>query len=434
MKSIIRDFAKVCYGLTLLISAQAIAQKKITINPELLAVAKTYSGNQNFKIYPVVSKEVDYHPYVEGEVNTIEYNILLQQLDHFKPAYDKYRNEIIKDSLYRFDVQKILKNIDKYLTSDEKSEIRDNYLIEAQTIANKHNIEIKGENNNLFAKQLNDHGVLRNQIKTFTLHNGKKSSSKKDIEFYKNKLQEMRIPSINISYDAKTYLQLLDEEQTIKKTELGQVLSDKTSKKLSYFIIETPVNTNVLIGEFEKLANEYSLVYEDVINRYSKNELTTDNSGDNVTSSRFPIVKKTGSEDMYYIMSDDFLFRIEKEIGHKRYLNMGNSAEYKTWKAKYQSLQSSAQTNVNACENIIARHTYRNRLGEKLYDSSTFTTQEKASFNKNLDVLQKKLEEIKELEQNYKELYAYYIDKASIDETVKSYNLSSFYNNTRRAY
>lgn len=421
--------------ITLLFNINMISQEKYNLDTETLTSIQKIYGNQNFKIYPVVQKEVEYYPYVSGEVRTKAYESLLEQMNKYRSEYEKYQNDKTKDSIYRLDIQNIITNIDKYLTSNEKSDAKNNYLIAAQNIADKNNIIIKGENTSLFARQLNNQGIVSNEDKTFVLYNGKKVSSKKNIEFYKSEIQKIKIPSVSISYDAKRYLQLLDEEKTITKTEIGQVRSKTKSKKMTYFITETQLDASSLMGNLEKLPNEYYLVTENVANKYEKNELTTDDKryNENYKTDRFPIVNKIGTNEMYYIMSDQFLFQIGKEAEKKRYLNMASSAEYKTWKSKYLGLITSAQTNVSSCKSIIAKHTYKNAFGEKLYDSTTFSIQEKSTFNKNLDALETKLQQIRELERN-KELYNYYNDKASIEDSAKSYHLSSFYNETNRAF
>lgn len=434
------QFQKICklfIIVSTLLSCQVnvFSQEKFVLDSEMLISIQKVYGNQNFTIHPVITKEVEFYPYVSGEVNTKEYEVLLKLKNKYKSEYDKYIIEKKNDSVYRTDIQTIVSQIDKYMSSKDKSDIKDKYLIEAQSIADKQNIVIKGENNSLFAKQLNDHGITKNEEKKFILYNGKKVSSKKDIEFYRTGLQKIKIQNVSISYGAKDYLKLLEEEKTIKKTEIGQVLSDVKAKKLSYFVSENSLSIDVLIGEFEKIPNQYYLVKEDVADKYLKNELTTEYNPNNVNikTERFPIVQNIKTNKMYYVMSDQFLFQIEREIEKEKYLNMESSTEYKSWKSKYLSILTSAQTNVNACKAIIAKHTFKNIYGEKLYDSSDFSNLEKSTFNKNLDSLEKKLEQIKELEGN-KDLYGFYIDKASIESSTKSYKLSVFYNETNRAY
>lgn len=430
------NYIKIFGVLLLLISTKSLSQEKIQITPELSKTIIDDKLNvQSFNVYRVTTKEIEYYPYVEAQVNTMEYNSLLGGLAEYKPAYDKYLKDKYNDSIKRSDLRGVVSSIDIYLSSKDKSDIKDEILIKAQAISDKYNIEIKGENTGFLAKQVNDYGRMSGEIKTFKLHNGKKSSSKKDIEFYKSELLKMNFQNVELTGGAYRYTRLLEEENAIQKTELGEVLSDKTSKKLVNVIIENPVDISTISGEFTQLPDSYSLILENVENKYVKNELTKEfeESNEKVYSKRYNIIKKTNSDESYYIMSDQFLFQIKNEIERKRYLNMSNDAEYKTWKAKYLSLIQSAQTNINTCKAIIAKHTYLNRRGEKMYDSNTFTSQEKITFNKNLDTLELKNKQIRELENN-KDLYLYYTDKATFEEIAKSFHLSNFFNTTNYSY
>lgn len=414
-----------------LISSNLIAQQKLQITPELSKSIIDKFNIQSFKVYPVTTKEVEYYSYVEGQVNTKGYTILLEELVKYKPEYDRYREDVYNDSIKRSDLRNVVSSIDTYLSSKDKSDVKDEIIIKTQAIADKYNIEIKGENTSFLAKQANDHGLISGEIKTFRLHNGKKSSSKKDIEFYKKELLQMKFSNVELTSGAYRYTLLLEEEKTKQKTELGRVLSDKLSKKSVNVIIETPVDISTISGEFIVLPDEYSLMLENVENRYVKNELTTEHNeyNERVKSERYSIIKKTNSDEAYYVMSNNLLPQIKNEIDRKRYLNMSNDAEYKTWKSKYLSLIQSAESNVSVCKAIIAKHTYVNRRGENIYDSTTFTSQEKATFNKNLDTLELKNKQIKELETD-KEFYHYYNDKATIEESARSYRLSDFFNTT----
>ena len=110
--------------------------------------------------------------------------------------------------------------------------------------------------------------------------------------------------------------------------------------------------------------------------------------------------------------------------------------KYKIWKTKYFASLKSANTNVNACEAIIKKHTYLNRFREKRYDSDTFTKQEKITFNKNLDALEDKLKSIWELEKEdgYYNYYDYWQKSIPFKESLESVRLGGYLNNTSRCY
>ena len=422
--------------LLLFIVIKSFSQEKtITITPELTKSIIDKFNIQSFNIYRVTTKEIEYYPYVDGQVNTVSYIGLLEDLAKYKSDYDKYREDLVKHANNISEIQSITTSIDEYLYSKEKSAIKDLILINAQAIANKYNIVIKGEDNSFTARHRSQYSHESNGIKTFIMHNGKKSSSKRDLEFYKAEILKLKFSQIELSYGAREYLRNKELETRIQKTKPGLVLSDKTSKKLVNVIIENPVDISTISGEFTQLSDRYSLILEDIPNKYVKNELTKDNEqySESVKTNPYYIIKNKDTDESYFVMSDYFLSGINQEIESKKYLNIPNTTEYKTWKAKYLSLIQSAQTNVNTCKAIIAKHTYLNRRGEKMYDSSTFTSQEKIIFNKNLDTLDLKNKQIRELENN-KDLYSYYTDKATFEEIAKSFHLSNFFNTTNYSY
>jgi hypothetical protein len=264
-----------------------------------------------------------------------------------------------------------------------------------------------------------------------------KRSNKNDLRTFQTEIQKIKILEPEKSNNYRWYLETQKELSTIQKTETGKVLSDKLSKKSVYVIEENSVDITALSGDFIKLPDNYMIIDKEITNTFIKNELITEKHDDYAKLKdgldRFPIIKKSDSGEMYWVMSDKFVGQLEIVLDEIKYKNLGNTDEFKTWKSKYMSLLQSAQTNVNSCNAIIKKHTYLNRIGQKRYDSDKFTKQEKMSFNQNLDALNEKLEKIRELESERDNL-SFYNEKASDPEAVKSYSISNFYNNTSRCY
>jgi len=123
----------------------------------------------------------------------------------------------------------------------------------------------------------------------------------------------------------------------------------------------------------------------------------------------------------------------ERKKRIEEYKAMPSNPEYKVWVAKYEQAISIAQGNIDKCEAIIKKHTYKNAFGEKLYDSSDFSETEKKVFNQNLDLLGKRNEEIGELE-NEKKFYHFWNENVSIEKSTSSYRLSSYFNSKNKAY
>jgi len=112
---------------------------------------------------------------------------------------------------------------------------------------------------------------------------------------------------------------------------------------------------------------------------------------------------------------------------------MPTNLKYKQWKVKYEKALSLSQANVNKCEAIIKKHTFKNAFGQKKYDSSDFSQSEKKVFNQNLDLLKKQSDEIGSLESEEK-YYYYWNETVSIQKSTWSYRLSSYYNSKSKVY
>jgi len=320
----------------LLISSVSFAQEDLSsfsINPQLTKEALKEQLS-DFKVYRVKQKEIEYHPYVEGQVNTREYNLLLERLDEYKPEYDKYKQSVLLDSISRKDLKSIKNNINLYLFSTEKADVKDKYLIEAQSIADKHNLVIEGENKSFLAKKINDYGRMKNTTKIFRLHNGRKSSSKKDIEFYKGEIEKIKLAEVAISHEAKKYIELLENEKTIQKTQQGKVLSTEIAKRKA-FLIDGEIDINTLNGLFIELPEQYMLAEKDFDNELVINELSSNSkfSGTYGMSQRYPLINKKDTNEYYYIVSSSFLSSLTSKQKEQELVEIVNKMGYKVYKS-----------------------------------------------------------------------------------------------------
>lgn len=429
MKSIIKDFAKVSYALLILLSAKTFAQESISlkITPELSKQVMEKYNLEDFKIYSVTSKEVEYYPYVDGQVVSVKYNQKLEELKRYQSGFDEYNNALKVNEDKREAIKTISQNIDAFLASDEKYDIKEKMLIESQELADKYKITVT-----LLRTNIND-PIRERRI---LLYEAGKKANKNDLKSFKDEIRKIKISEPNKTSDYIRFMEAQSELSRIPKAETGKVLSDKPSRKTVYIASEPPVELSILSGNFTKLPEKYMLISDEIAGKIAKNELITESNEHFVNNLGFrglSIFKKSGTNELYYITSDRFIGQLEIELNQIAYKNLGTNSEYKTWKVKYVGLLQSARVNVNACDAIIAKHTYLNRIGQKRYDSATFTKQEKITFNKNLDLMNDKLSQIGELEAN-RDYLQYYNDKASTKEAAESYSLASYYNSTSRVY
>lgn len=413
--------------------AQEIASFKIS--PELSKQVVVKHNLDDVKIYNIVSKDVDHYPYVEGQVPTNEYQILSEHLKKYTPSIDEYNAGMEHAKNIRNDVQSILSNIDEFLVSNDKYDVKEQFLIDAQALADKNKIIIEILDHRILSRR-NEYGEPIDKI-VIRLYEKGKRSSKDVVRNFRTSISNIRITEPVIGQQFyEQYQQLSDELTKTPKTQTGWVLSDKLVKKSVYVIEEMPIDLNTLSGEFKMLSEEYSLITEEVSGKFAKNELITKSNehyNKNIEFNGHSVIKKANTNALYYVTSDDFIFQLQHIQEVSNYQNIGNTAEYKAWKTKYVTTLQSCSVNINACKAIITKHTYKNMLGEKMYDSGDFSKQEKISFNRNLDSLNAKITQLRDLE--YKnEFINYYNNNATTAEATRSYSVSSYYNNTNRAY
>lgn len=124
----------------------------------------------------------------------------------------------------------------------------------------------------------------------------------------------------------------------------------------------------------------------------------------------------------------------EQKIIEDELKAMPTNPDYKKWKVKYENALSQSQANVDKCEAIIKKHTFKDAFGQKRYDTSDFSASEKKIFNQNLESLNNRNYDIIRDLENDKKYYYYWNDTVSDEKSTWSYRLSSFYNNTSKAY
>nr|WP_294927770.1 hypothetical protein [uncultured Flavobacterium sp.] len=424
-----------------LFTTKTFSQETFTITPELSKkVVETYKL-ESFKIYPVTLQEVDYKTFDTAQVLTTGYKRQQHRLEQYKSAYDEYNNALKANSEKQDAIKIISQNIDTFLSSDEKYEIKEKLLIDSQALADKYGIKVLVDDNRIKLQSILTTPDTKNNTATtpqrqILIYEKDKRANKNDLRTFKFEISHYNIVEPEKTHNYRMYLEVSKEILQVPKTETGKVLSDKIIKKSVYVIKENPVDISILSGDFIELPEKHSLITNDVAYKFMKNELITQSNehyNQHEEFIGFPIIKKSGTDELYYIMSNQFILQLTGVVERAKFQNLGNTSEYKMWKSKYLALLQSAQTNVNSCNAIIGKHTYLNRIGQKKYDTNTFTKQEKSSFNQNLDSLNDKLKQIGELE-NQRDNLSFYNNKASIEESVKSYNLSTYYNTTSRCY
>ncbi len=282
MKKIKRDFTRICYVLFFLATTKSIAQEanSFKITPEISKkIMETY-GMREVKIFPVKYKEIEYRPYDTVQVMTKEYKRALEDLNRYKYTYDEY-NDIVTSNTQKLEASKnIRSNIDKFLNSNEKYDIKEKYLIESQNLADKCKLEIivTEFKSASFAEILKNPDAKYQQPKPvdkkILLYEKGKKTKKNDLIKYQDALNKLYLPEPSISQDYRQYVSLSKELEGIKKTEIGTTLSDKKAKRMAYMIDEKPVDINIFSGSFSYIGENYHVAFEDIKDEFIKNEVS----------------------------------------------------------------------------------------------------------------------------------------------------------------
>lgn len=222
--------------------------------------------------------------------------------------------------------------------------------------------------------------------------------------------------------------------------EFARIDSIGILKNKNKIIKEITDQTNVEINNYNKNVNLFNeRKTAEAINRLkSYNEIAVSKINEEADKQILEVAKNRDEWVKYLKPIEDQ--KIAKEEASKKMQEEKEKKQfpekYKIWKTKYFASLKSANTNVNACEAIIKKHTYLNRFREKRYDSDTFTKQEKITFNKNLDALEDKLKSIWELEKEdgFYNYYDYWQKSIPFKESLESVRLGGYLNNTSRCY
>lgn len=338
MKSIINDFATICYALLFLISTKSLAQENssFTITPELSKQIIEKNQIRQFKIYPVSYKEVAYHAIDTGQIMTKEYKYVLESIEKNKSEYELYTNAILSNLEKRESIKIIVANIDKFLNSDEKYEIKEKYLIDSQALVAKYKFEVIISEKESLIK-----GFLANPNATYqeqklinrkiVLYEKNKKINKSDLKLYQQAIQKTRIDEPQKTQEYKRYLENVEELPTIKKTETGKVLSSKVSKRFAYMINETSVDINSISGIFTELPEAYMLVLSNKDNDRLENELITKLKYDDVGNERYQIIQNVDTKELYFVMSHKFLSDLQREQRNQELLDIVHKLGYKEY-------------------------------------------------------------------------------------------------------
>ena len=373
MKSITRDFAKVCYALLFLISTRALSQESFsfTITSELSKqINDKEFDHHKAKIFPVSYKEIEFKTYDNAVVLTNEYKSTISKLNQLKPEYDKYMNAVQMSKGKQEAIQIISQNIDRFLTSDEKYEVKEKLLIESQSLSDKYNIKVSIDDTRIKLESFIQPGERRPTKRNVLLYEKDNRSNKNDLKIFKDEIQKIKVLEPEKTYAYDTYVGYAEDTLTMKKTELGKVLSNETIKKMTYMIDDVnPVQLTSFSGRFIELSKKYRWVFDNIDIEFVKDELTDDNKYDfnkDQSSELLPLIQNVDTNEYYFVSSNSYITKLKQIESEKELLDIVHKLGYKEYKSN-DRYDENLYIKSKACEIKLNNWTYNCLKKSPLY-------------------------------------------------------------------
>lgn len=170
------------------------------------------------------------------------------------------------------------------------------------------------------------------------------ATSKRNYRNALNSLKEYeKFKDYDKSFQQKRYNELIIEINNLKQVIANEVKYDTIKKRSTFILVDSSINVNTLSGEFIELPQKYMVAISAIENKFIKNELSNDlrenySVSYEKLSKSYPLIQKVGTDEYYFIMSDEFINAINIELSNKELLNIIHSLGYKEYKDDYGDL------------------------------------------------------------------------------------------------
>lgn len=318
-----RVFLKLFYAITLsiAITPQTFSQEKeiITITSnDVNSLKKKF--DEDVLVYKVQQQEVNDYVH-KKELNKLSdifsKNSMANKLES---ASQQYENSLKYVNSRKLAISTIKSKIDSYFASSEKPKNKQQYLIDAQNIADDNGIEITIKQLEEIKNNVNNHYRREIDVKARLTAENKKPVSDEVIKKYLYKLDNIII------------------KNPVKPREISlkqqiDSLSAISTKRLTYLVLDNDLSIKIdnVIGKFtletEKYFNCFDSNYE-----YQKFELIDINNNSNcgnITNKKYPILRNVDTNALYVIFADNFLSALKDLSNSKEMIKIVNSMGYK---------------------------------------------------------------------------------------------------------
>lgn len=342
----VRVLRKLFYALIF----SAITSPSFSQENDIITISSSeisFLGQQlkDVKILSAEQKEIEYYPYVTGQVPTQSYLDIEKDMKRYQNGYDEYNEKLNYNNEKREAINTIFQKINQYESSKEKYNIKSKHLEEAQILADKFEIEFVIKEKSIVNQLLSKNSTVPSYVsKNLKLYDKDKRTSNDDLDAFKKKLEGLKIIDPNQTFEYSEYIKYSKMLSDTPKTEEGKVLSNRKSKRLSYVVdASSNVDLSELQGTFKVIPSLY-LICSDIEGKYIKNELTTKLESKHGCSPQYfsyPLLQNIETNRLYYAMNTNFLAVLEdskvdnelgKLIAKLGYVIEGNYVKTKTSK------------------------------------------------------------------------------------------------------
>ena len=246
----INKFNLATFVIIFFFSVKVSSQNTTTyqITPEINKKIIRNEKREEIKVYHINVQKIKYHEYEMGEVISKEYKAQLDYLDRNKEYYDKYQKDQFNNvQKFKDDYALCIDLIDKYLISDEKYEVKREYLIQSKKLLISIPNIIINNRGGWFSGMQNALNIDYDDFKSKPNKEYLIKVKESLISFLK------RVPDFEKSENCIAYIYGLKNLEKIIKTAPGLVESQTESEREVKLVDINKVDTNIFSGTFKQL-------------------------------------------------------------------------------------------------------------------------------------------------------------------------------------
>ena len=276
--------------------------------------------DDNVFVYEIKQQEVNEYVH-KKELNRLSSIFSKNSMsDKLQSKTEQYERNIKYYNSQKSAISSIKNNIDSYFLSDEKPKNKQQFLIDAQKIADDNSIEITIQQREVIKNNVNNHYRREIDVKGRLTEENRKPVSDEVIQKYLNELNNFIIKYPTKPYEIKLKAQI-------------DSLSAINTKRLVYLVPSDDVSIKIddLIGNFTLVSEKYFNCAESNY-EYTKYELTDAQNNSNcgkIKNNKYPILLNVDTNLTYVIFADSYLLMVQDLKDSKEMIRIVNNAGYK---------------------------------------------------------------------------------------------------------